>query len=501
MIDFEAFESEIDNDIERISAGQELQIFVPRPGRQAAVMNCGADMIGYGGEAGSNKSYTTYGLAYLKHDHTIMFRSEFSQMTNSVIPKGKMIFGGVADWKGATEYTWWFHKGGRLKLGALKNQGDFERYTGNEWDAMVFDEAAQLREDEVMSVLAWMRGDETKGRQQAYFFFNPPRTVKGRWIIDRFAPWIDRNYPDPAAEGEWRWYGLVDGKETIFRDDDERLIRDGHQVYLEHEGERIYLESRTFFFADRDENPELGARYEARLDQLPTTLRRQLKDGDFMAGLEDGAWQIFEQRHIKMLTDRWKPMAEFFGDTQPPELTVIGCDPARGGANRTVIGKRYNEWVDEFIIYPGSETPTGGHVAQLILKEMDHLPNRDEVMVFVDVGGIGASPYDALVAAGVNVVGVNAGSRSEYRDKSGLYEVANKRTELLLRLLRLCEGHPVPLAVPPCDELFTEMPAVDYSMPQGKILAQSKDEIKEKTGGVSTDVLDCLALTAMGPYD
>ena len=495
------FEKEIDADIKQIRLNRDPLIFEPRPGRQEAVLACGADLVGYAGQAGSNKSYTTYGLAYLKHDHTIMFRSEFSQMTNSVIPKGRAIFHDVADWKGATEYTWWFHKGGRLKLGALKNQGDFERYTGNEWDAMIFDEAAQLREDEVMSVLAWMRGDESKGRQQAYFFFNPPRTVKGRWILDKFAPWIDPKHPAPAEEGEWRWYALVDGKETILRDDDERLVRDGAQIYFEHKGDRIYPESRTFFFADRDENPELGPRYEARLDLLPSTLRRQLKYGDFTAGLEDGAWQIFEGRHIQMLTDRWKPKLEFFGDRQPPPLTVIGCDPARGGENRTVIGKRYDNWIDEFIIIPGAETPTGGHVAARILKEIDGLPNRDDIIVFVDIGGIGASPYDALVAAGVNVVGVNAGSKSEYRDKSGLYEVANKRTELLLRLLRLAEGYPVALAVPPQAELWTEMPAVDYAMPAGKILAQSKDEIKEKTGGVSTDVLDCLALTAMGPYE
>ena len=199
--------------------------------------------------------------------------------------------------------------------------------------------------------------------------------------------------------------------------------------------------------------------------------------------------------------DRWVPsITDYFGDRTPPPLTAIGVDPARGGSNRTVIGKRYDTWVDEFIIIPGSETPTGGHVAARVLKEIENEPNRDDIIINVDVGGIGASPYDALVEAGVNVYGINAGEKSDYTDRSGIYQVANKRTELLMRLRGLLEGYPVKLAIPQMDELRTEMAAVHYAMPNGKMLAQRKDEI-EKEISVSTDILDALALTALGPYE
>ena len=41
--------------------------------------------------------------------------------------------------------------------------------------------------------------------------FNPPTTAEGRWVIDFFAPWIKKGYPNPAAGrttlvryGEWQ---------------------------------------------------------------------------------------------------------------------------------------------------------------------------------------------------------------------------------------------------------------------------------------------------------
>lgn len=501
MFDLRAFEKEIDDDIKLAKQNNDPIIFEPRPGRQEMVFNCEADVVGFGGKAGGNKTYTAYGLAYYKHHETILFREEFAQMNHSIIPKGKAVYDGLADWKGQSEYTWHFHKGGKLALGALKHVGDFDRYRGNEWSAMIFDEAATLRQDEVMSIMAWMRGNEELERQQAYFFFNPPKTSKGEWILKHFAPWIDPNYPDRAEEGEWLWYTVIDDKEVILRDDDPRLIKADGNTYIEHNGERVYCESRTFYFSERDENPDLGARYEARLNQLPTTLRRQLKDGDFTAGLEDDAWQIFEYHLIAEGMGRWVPsITDYFGDRTPPPLTTIGVDPARGGSNRTVIGKRYDTWVAPFIIIPGSETPTGGHVAARVIKEIENEPNREDIIINVDVGGIGASPYDALVEAGLNVYGINAGEKSDYTDRSGIYQVANKRTELLMRLRGLLEGYPVELAIPKMDELRTEMAAVHYSMPNGKMLAQRKDEI-EKEISVSTDILDALALTALGPYE
>ena len=74
--------------------GTERAVFEPRPGRQEMVFNCEADVVGFGGKAGGNKTYTAYGLGYYKHRETILFREEFSQMNHSIIPKGKAIYEG-----------------------------------------------------------------------------------------------------------------------------------------------------------------------------------------------------------------------------------------------------------------------------------------------------------------------------------------------------------------------------------------------------------------------
>ena len=208
--------------ISNISAGAHIsditkvishKIWEPRPGRQESVYNCEADVIGYGGQAGGGKTDTVYGLSYYKHKRSILFRAEKSQMDNQMIRRGGEVFNeDVARWVGQHRMTWFFHKGGQLTLGALKNVGDYNRYQGSSWDAMFFDEAPNMRQTEVLSVMGWNRSDDPDQRCQCYFYFNPPTTAEGNWIIEFFAPWIDKSNPNPAEEGELRWFVTVEGR-------------------------------------------------------------------------------------------------------------------------------------------------------------------------------------------------------------------------------------------------------------------------------------------------
>ncbi|MGB0685603.1 MAG: terminase, partial [Planctomycetota bacterium] len=38
-------------------------------------------------------------------------------------------------------------------------------------------------------------------------------TVEGRWILNYFAPWLDKKHPRPAQPGELRWFATKDGVE------------------------------------------------------------------------------------------------------------------------------------------------------------------------------------------------------------------------------------------------------------------------------------------------
>ena len=458
------------------------RIWEPRPGTQDRVYNCTADVIGYGGEAGGGKTDTVYGISYYKHKRSIIFRAEYSQMDNQIIRRGNELFTeDLAKWVGQHRRSWFFHKGGQLTLGALKNQGDYGRYQGSSWDAMFFDEAPNIRQTEVMSVMGWNRSDNPEQRCQCYFFFNPPATAEGNWIIDFFAPWIDSSHPDPSEEGEIRWYVTAEGQSIE--------VPDGEPYG--HKGELLYPRSRTFFKSRLDENPAYGKEYKSILNALPYPLNQQLLKGDFDVGSLDDAWQLFDNRLITSAFERWKPK-----QPSESELSAIGVDVARGGRGRTVIAKRYGDWIAPLIEIPGTQTPTGGDVAAIV---MQHL-GESNATVFIDAIGVGSSPFDSLSAAGVEVYGINFGEKSEYTDRTGFYKMSNFRSEVFWQLKELMEfGVPSFIALPIDNGLRRELATIRFSVPMGRILLEDKAKIEQRIG-TSTDMADAVALACMGVY-
>ena len=155
--------------------GPDEKIWTPRPGSQEAVYNCEADLIGYGGQAGGGKTDCAFGIAYYKHKRSILFRSELSQMEKQIRDRGNEVFHGVATYIAGHKKRWEFNKGGILALGALKNDGDYNRARGTAWDAMFFDETPTIRKSEILSVMGWLRSEHYKC--QAYMFFNPSHNI------------------------------------------------------------------------------------------------------------------------------------------------------------------------------------------------------------------------------------------------------------------------------------------------------------------------------------
>ena len=458
------------------------EIWSPRPGSQTSVYNCTADIIGYGGEAGGGKTHTAFGLAYYKHKRSILFRAELSQMENEIIPRGNDVYDGVARFIRGHRMSWEFDKGGSLVLGALKNKNDYSRYRGSSWDCMFFDETPNIRQDEIMSVMGWARSINDI-KTQIFMFFNPPTSAEGEWIIEYFAPWLDPGHQHPAKEGELRWYATIDNKETM-------LDPNSPHGPFEYKGKLIIPESRTFFRSFLDENPDFGPEYRARLENLPPPLNMQLAEGNFQVGLEDDAFQLFQHHALEESMNRWKEK-----ELNPDKLTAVGVDPARGGRNETVIAKRYGNWIAPLIKIDGEKTPTGGHVAKAVMDELDD----PDVRVYIDALGVGTSPYDSLVAAGVNVIGVNFGQASDNTDSSGLYQMGNVRADIFWALNELLSGHPMFLSLPQDDQLRRELASIHYLVTSGKVFIEKKEDIIKRIGR-STDNADAVALCAMGKY-
>ena len=113
----------------------------------------------------------------------------------------------------------------------------------------------------------------------------------------------------------------------------------------------------------------------------------------------------------------------------------------------------------------------------------------------VDEIGVGRGVVDSLEEAGFKNVGVNVAERSSDPDR-----FANLRAEIWWNLRESLDPdtvkNPVPLALPPDDELLAELSAVKFKFTsRGAIQIESKADMKKRLGR-SPDRADavCLAL-------
>ena len=456
-------------------------IWGPRSGMQENVFRANADVIGLGGEAGGGKSDTLFGLAWYRHSRSIAFRRELTQMENRILARGNELFvgTGVGEYRGQPKYRW-DHARGFLRLGALNNPGDFEKYRGGEWSGMYFDEATDMLRENVQAMMGWNRST-TGVRCQAFMYFNPPQDVMGEWVIDYFAPWIDNEYADTldlgsAEEGEIRWFITNEGISTE--------VKDGNRIQI---GGRMFRpESRTFFRSYLKENPDLGEDYMNRLQSMPFPLNEQLLNGDFNVGREPGVFQVIPTSWLDAARRRWT--------LDPPDIpiTQIGVDIARAGKAQTVLFKnRGGKYWDIPIKVPGKFTPDGQAAADLIMKHRG-LESR----ICVDIIGVGSAVHDVLKERGVRCVGVNVANATDAMGRGGLFGFTNIRSEMWWKFREALEpGYGDKLFVPKDDQLKVELCSPRFRlMSGGRIQVESKEEVIKRIGR-STDSADSLLLS------
>ena len=271
---------------------------------------------------------------------------------------------------------------------------------------------------------------------------------------------------------------MIDGEEQEFPDG----------TPFKHKGEQIKPKSRTFIPASLSDNAYLrDTDYRGQLQSLPEPLRSQLLYGDFHIGFQDDAFQVIPTEWVyAAMRRRTNPS---YRQNMNVPLTSLGVDVARGGNDQTIIVKLYGDWVDELIKEPGTATPDGDIVADMV--EAEH---EGKALINLDSVGIGASPYDTLDRRGLPVVGINAAARSEVRDKSGQFGFANKRAEMWWRLREALEpGSGRELVLPDDRELLGDLCAPRYKETTQGIQIESKDDIRKRLGR-STDCGDALVM-------
>lgn len=432
-----------------------------------------ADIIGYGGAAGGGKTDLLLGKAFRKFKNARIFRREYADLAD-IIDRGNNILAGVASFVSGEKRRWSLPGDRKVRLSAVQHEKDLAGFRGRPADFLGFDEATEFPEKFIRFLAGWLRTDDPTIKPQILLTFNPPQSAEGEWVVEFFKPWVDVKHPNPAKDGELRWYITVKDKDVEVDGPDSVTIDD--KTYTP--------KSRTFFKALVEHNPVyMASGYDKQLESLQEPLRSQLRNGDFSIRLTDDTYQVIPTLWVLLANQRWEQ-----GKRPDVKPRAIAADVARGGKDETTIATVRKNWIDVFGV-PGVDTPTGDSVADLI--EPDYHP---DVSVTIDVIGIGASAYDASVKRFNRVYGFVAGESSNRLDRSGMYGFINLRAEAwwgLREALNPETGDD--LALPPLPKLRSDLTAPRYMVQKGNYKVESKEDI-EKRIHRSTDYGDAVVM-------
>lgn len=422
-------------------------------------------MLGYGGAAGGGKTDLGIGLAIERHKDSIIFRRTYRQLQSIVDRLGDLL-GEHGHWQGLQQRFLFGDK--TISVGSMQHAPDAKKYRGRPRDLMIFDEATEFTREQVFFPPAWLRS-VSGVKPLLMLAFNPPTDSTGAWVIEYFAPWLDKNHPDyPAPDGEIRYF--IDFSEEV--PGPEAIERSGHL---------ISPESRTFVRAQLSDNQYLDTEeYRRRLDNLREPFRSQLRDGNFDTDSESDFMSVIPRAWVDLAIERWRSMSE--SGLVSHRVTAVGIDVARGGLSETVMAKRRADFFDNLIVVPGEMTPSGDAVVTLMESNLEPKAD-DDAVIYIDLIGIGSSPYDGLKRGKRHIIGVNSASGSSYRDRSGMYQMGNKRAEMYWRFGEALDPTSTrQICLPPDPELVADLTAPRWIVRGDRIFVEDKASVYDRTG-------------------
>lgn len=458
---------------ERIRALAELELrdrteqeiknrWSPLPGPQTQAFYSKADVLFYGGSAGSGKTDLLISLALSQHHRSILFRREYPQL-KGIIDRSIDLFDGLGRYNSSTK-IWRLDNGGSLEFGAVEHEKDKRKYQGRAHDLKCFDEITHFSESQFRYLITWLRSADSNQRKRVVCAGNPPTSIDGTWVKKYWGAWVDKKRSDKAKSGELRWYTSLKGEDVE--------VESG--APFEYEGKLIYPQSRTFIAGTIKDNPYLlDSGYLSTLQALKEPLRSIYLEGNFDAAAEDDEWQLIPTDWILLAQQRWRERPR--PDTP---MTSLGVDVARGGKDNTVLSPKHGNWFDKQILHPGTSTPDGELVANLAVKTV-----RDGAVINIDVIGVGASAYDFLSKAYGNTVPLNSSCASDETDKTEQLSFKNGRAEWWWKFMEALDPKSgEDYAIPDDDELTEELCGVRWKMSGGKIQIEDKQKLKERIG-------------------
>lgn len=191
-----------------------------------------------------------------------------------------------------------------------------------------------------------------------------------------------------------------------------------------------------------------------------------------------------------------------------PHSIHIGCDVARFGNDKTVIGYKIDEKATLTKRRQGQDTMrTAADIAMLFEDLRDKYGFTDTIPVKVDDGGVGGGVVDRLRQiksnepkrfAQMEVFPVHFGQRIQHKH---YYDTTTYMMAIVKKLLQPFDDDgkekPVELILPDDDELIGQLSTRKYTITENsKICVEGKEKMK-KRGQHSPDEADCLLLLCL----
>ena len=443
--------------------------FMPNPGPQTTAYYSPADVMLYGGSAGSGKSGLILGLSHTEHVQSLIMRRKFTDIEGLTTDAMRLFGGdGFAKLSGGARPKIKTADNRVISFGACKNEGDEESFQGVPHDLLAYDEVTHFTEHQFRYLQTWVRTVDPDQRTRVIAASNPPTSAQGEWVIGYWRPWLDPTHENPAEHGELRWFVTdPDGKD---------IEVDGPEPYAFAGRDPVLPKSRTFIPGLIKDNPYLGDSYRATLDALPEPLRSAMRDGNFMLSRKDDLRQLIPTQWVRDAMARW----ETNRSTGVPQC-AIGVDPAQGGPDETVLSPRYDGWFDELIRVPGEQTPGGDDVAALVLKH-----RRDNSAIILDMGGgYGGGTMMMMKSNDIKVTPYKGNTKTDKKTKDRTMGFANTRSAAywaMREALDPSQPGGSPISLPNDTKLLNDLTAPTFDLVAQGFKVEPKASVRDKIG-------------------
>lgn len=458
--------------------------WVPQPGPQTDAYYSEADELLFGGQAGGGKSDLIIGLSLTAHQRSLVLRRT-NKEADKLFERYAEV---VGNRDGANEQRGIWRIDDRIiDIGGCQLEIDKQKRKGIAHDLKAFDELVDFTRSQYEFIITWNRSTDPNQRCRIVASTNPPTRPEGMWVVERWAPWLDPKHPNPAKDGELRWFTNVDGVDTEV---------DGRGPHIIN-GKEVYAKSRTFIRSKLSDNAFLTRTdYQATLDRLPEELRLAYAEGKFDAGLKDAPFQVIPTDWIREAMHRWTPAPR-----PGVPMCAMGVDASGGGDDPMIIAPRYDGWYPVLTEIPGKDIPPlrqGAYCAGQVVSF-----RRNNAIVIVDMGGgYGGPTMEKLRENEIDCVAYKGAESSVGRTKDKQLGFWNKRSEVIWRFREALDPSQQggsPIFLPDDPRLMADLAAPTFEVTPRGIKVEPKEDVCARLGR-STDRGDAVVMAwAAGP--